>query len=183
MGSPWCLLFSQTTTNRHARLVWVIWYSSCPAITWDIDAFNAGANSAKKFNFDYTFLRFKGPSKNHKPTFRLVCTHLNAFFILNPNMHMKHYNFDLFWKKLENLSVVCSWSVCRGLIFFHLQKHKCEKLLTWNKEARQRRCSISNFISHNIFILLIKTLLSQHCIIMKTLHNYAHCIFHWKESW
>ena len=37
--------------------------------------------------------------KNHWTNTRLVCTHLNAFFMLNSNIGKKNLKFNIFWKK------------------------------------------------------------------------------------
>ena len=44
-----------------------------------------------------------GNLKNHWTKHRLVCTHLDAFFMLIPNMGIIFYNFDIFGKKWQNL--------------------------------------------------------------------------------
>ena len=52
--------------------------------------------------------------ENHCTNTRLVCTHLNAFFMLNPNMVMTIWILKFFWQKVENLiPVVCLWYLLR----------------------------------------------------------------------
>ena len=48
------------------------------------------------------FLKIVGGNlKNNWTNTRLVCTHWIAFCMLNPNMVMKIWNMNFFWKKLE----------------------------------------------------------------------------------
>ena len=47
----------------------------------------------------FFFSKFKGYPKNHWTNTRLLLTHLNAFFIVNPNMAIKKTKFRIFLKK------------------------------------------------------------------------------------
>ena len=43
--------------------------------------------------------------KNHCTNTRLVCTHLNAFFMLNPNMAIRNWISTFFYKSSKNLTL------------------------------------------------------------------------------
>ena len=50
---------------------------------------------------------------HHWTNTRLVCTHLNAFFIPNPNMAMKIWISIFFWKSWKILGGdICTWHMC-----------------------------------------------------------------------
>ena len=50
----------------------------------------------KSLNLRILSQTHQGYLKNHCTNTRLVCTHLNALFMLNPNMVMKNLNFEFF---------------------------------------------------------------------------------------
>ena len=52
--------------------------------------------------------KFSQNLKNHWTNTRLVCTHLNAFFMLNPNMAMTIWILKFFDKFGQNWNIVCT---------------------------------------------------------------------------
>ena len=63
----------------------------------------------KKLKFDFFFQNLRYYLKNHCTNTRLVCICLNAFFMLNPNMAIKIFNFlkkfEIFTHHLHSTSV------------------------------------------------------------------------------
>ena len=66
----------------------------------------------KKLKFETIFSYFKGYLKNHCTNTRLVCTHLNAFCMLNSNMALKIRITNFFEKNEKFRPIVCTRHPC-----------------------------------------------------------------------
>ena len=69
-----------------------------------------------------------GYLKNHWTNTRLVCTHFNAFFLLNPNMIIK-FEFDIFkfWKHFYPVVCIQKW---KGLLLWPCDLQSISNIVT-----------------------------------------------------
>ena len=62
----------------------------------------------EKLKFKTISRNLRGYLKNHWTKYRLVCTQINAFFMLNPNIAMKIWISIKSWKNLKFWPVFCT---------------------------------------------------------------------------
>ena len=73
------------------------WLKICVRKSWNLKLFSHNC---------------RGYFKNHWTKYRLVCTQMNAFFMLNPNMAMKIWISKIFEKVGKFWPVVCTRHPC-----------------------------------------------------------------------
>ena len=122
--------------------------------------------------------------KNHCANTRLVCTHLNAFFMLNPNKTMKNLKFEILGKEGEILKtvVVCTWQECCvkwGLKM--MRNYWCRLLMArcQEKEPQQHLASFDGFT-----VQLYQEMSRKYCALFCLCKNRFYFLDHalWKDS-